>query len=75
LTALETNSHAGHTLAGTLGGLRSLAFKVQGSGAFRAVYGFVDEGAVCLVVIVGPHENIYAKAERRVKALRSAGTL
>jgi hypothetical protein len=58
-----------------LSGLRSLAFTVKGSGAFRAVYGLVDEDAVCLIVTAGPHENIYEEAERRVRALRSAGTL
>jgi mRNA-degrading endonuclease RelE of RelBE toxin-antitoxin system len=75
LATLETDPHVGHTLTGSLSGLRSLAFTVKGSGAFRAVYGLVDEGAVCLVVIVGPHENIYEKAERRVEALRAAGAL
>jgi mRNA-degrading endonuclease RelE of RelBE toxin-antitoxin system len=75
LATLETDPYAGHALAGSLSGLRSLTFTVKGSGAFRAVYGFVDEDTVCLVIIVGPHENIYAKAERRVKALRSAGAL
>ncbi len=72
---LEENPLAGHTLRGTLYGLRSLEFTVKGSGAFRAVYGVLDTEAVCLVVIVGPHENIYDRAERRVEALRAAGDL
>jgi mRNA-degrading endonuclease RelE of RelBE toxin-antitoxin system len=75
LTTLETDPLAGHALAGSLRGLRSLTFNVKGSGAFRAIYALLDDDAVCLVVIVGPHENIYAKAERRVKALRSSGNL
>lgn len=75
LGRLETDPLAGHTLRGTLYGLRSLEFTVKGSGAFRAVYGVLEEDAVCLVVIVGPHENIYDRAERRVEALRSAGIL
>ena len=75
LGRLETDPLAGHTLRGTLYGLRSLEFTVKGSGAFRAVYGVLDEEAVCLVVIVGPHENIYDRAERRVEALRSSGVL
>ena len=75
LGRLEENPLAGHTLRGTLYGLRSLEFTVQGSGAFRAVYGVLDTEAICLVVIVGPHENVYDRAERRVEALRAAGDL
>jgi mRNA-degrading endonuclease RelE of RelBE toxin-antitoxin system len=75
LGELETNPLAGHTLKGTLTGLRSLGFTVKGSGAFRAVYAVIDDEAVCLVIIVGPHENIYEAAERRVESLRAAGEL
>src|SRR5688572_16104846 len=75
LGRLETNPLAGHTLQGTLNNLRALEFTVKGSGAFRAVYGVLETDAVCLVVIVGPHENIYDKAERRVEGLRAAGVL
>jgi mRNA-degrading endonuclease RelE of RelBE toxin-antitoxin system len=72
---LETNPLAGHPLKGTLHNLRALEFTVKGSGAFRAVYGVLDTDTVCLVVLVGPHENIYDRAERRVEALRTAGVL
>jgi mRNA-degrading endonuclease RelE of RelBE toxin-antitoxin system len=75
LGRLEENPLAGHSLRGTLHRLRSLEFTVKGSGAFRAVYGVLDADAVCLVVIVGPHENIYDRAERRVEALRATGVL
>ena len=75
LGRLETNPLAGHTLQGTLYNLRALEFTVKGSGAFRAVYGVLDTDAVCLVVIVGPHENIYDRAQRRVEALRTAGVI
>lgn len=75
INTLETNPDAGHWLAGTLNGLRSLKFTIKGSGAFRAVYGQIDDGTVCLVVIVGPHENLYREAERRVQALRKAGII
>ena len=75
LGRLETNPLAGHPLQGTLNNLRALEFTVRGSGAFRAVYGVLDTDAVCLVVIVGPHENIYDRAERRVEALRAAGVV
>jgi mRNA-degrading endonuclease RelE of RelBE toxin-antitoxin system len=72
LGRLETNPKAGHPLQGTLYRLRSLEFTVKGSGAFRAVYCAIDTDAVCLVIIVGPHETIYDRAERRVEALRNA---
>jgi len=75
LTALETNSEAGHSLSGVLNGLRALEFAVKGSGEFRAVYGLVDDNTVCLVAIVGPHENVYREAERRVKTMRKADTI
>jgi mRNA-degrading endonuclease RelE of RelBE toxin-antitoxin system len=48
---------------------------VKGSGAFRVVYGLLDDGTVFLIIVVGPHENIYDKAERRIKSLRAAGIL
>jgi mRNA-degrading endonuclease RelE of RelBE toxin-antitoxin system len=75
LGRLEEDPLAGHVLRGSLYRLRSLEFTVKGSGAFRAVYGVLEPDAVCLVVIVGPHENIYDRAERRVAALRAAGLL
>jgi len=75
LGRLEENPLAGHTLQGTLYRLRSLEFTVKSSGAFRAVYGVLETDAVCLIIIVGPHENLYDKAERRVESLRAAGVL
>jgi hypothetical protein len=65
---------AGHALRSSLYNLRALEFTVKGSGAFRAVYGVLETDAVCLV-IVGSHENIYDRAERRVEALRAAGVI
>lgn len=67
---LESNPHRGHTLTGSLRGSRSLEFSLKGSGQYRAVYFVLDDEKVCLVFIVGSHENIYEKAERRVAALR-----
>jgi mRNA-degrading endonuclease RelE of RelBE toxin-antitoxin system len=70
LSRLERDPDAGHALTGSLRGCRSLDFSVQGSGQYRAVYIVVAPLQVCLVFIVGPHENIYRMAERRAQAAR-----
>jgi mRNA-degrading endonuclease RelE of RelBE toxin-antitoxin system len=72
---LEDDPFLGHSLTGSLKGTRSLDFSLPGSGVYRAVYVVSDTTRVCLVLIVGPHENIYDRAERRVKALRHAGQI
>lgn len=65
---LAAEPYAGHTLAGSLKGARSLEFSMPG-GAYRAVY-VVDEAAYeCIVLVVGAHEGIYARAERRMRAI------
>lgn len=63
---LEDDPYRAHALAGSVGGTRSLEFSVKGSGA-RAVYVVIDPERTCLVHIIGPHENISAKAERRAR--------
>ena len=65
---LEDDPYLGHTLSGSLRGTRSLEFNLPGYGECRAVYIVDTRGHVCVVFIVGPHENIYQKAERRAKA-------
>ena len=72
LLTLETEPLRGHTLTGSLRGARSLEFSLKGSGVYRAVYIVRDDRRVCLVFIVGPHENMYDRAERRVLAARRA---
>ena len=68
LPRLEDDPSAGHTLSGFLRGTRSLEFTLRGGGAYGAVYIVLDEVSVCVVLIVGPHENIYERAERRYRA-------
>jgi mRNA-degrading endonuclease RelE of RelBE toxin-antitoxin system len=68
---LELNPHLGHTLKGSLRGVRSLEFTMKG-GVFRALYVIDEPNRVVIVFLVGPHENIYKKAERRWAALRKA---
>lgn len=74
MLALEENPYKGHTLKGALRGLRSLEFFLP-EGACRSVYAVKAKERVCLVIIVGYHEGLYEKAERRVRALRRQGML
>jgi len=73
LNALKQEPLKGHALRGSLAGVRSLEFSLPG-GAQRAVYVVLDEEHVCLVFLVGAHEGIYEKAERRAEGLRRQGT-
>lgn len=73
--ALENDHTLGHVLSGSLKGARSLEFSLPGSGEYRAVYIAEDENQVCLIFIVGPHEDIYDRVERRIKALKRQGRI
>ena len=66
----EDNPELGHALQGSLHGVRALEFTLKGSVAYRAVYTIVDEQRVCVVFLVGPHENIYKRAERRWESVK-----
>ncbi len=67
---LEENPELGHALQGSLRGVRALELTLKGSGAYRAVYTVIDQQRVCIVLLVGPHENMYQRAERRWAALK-----
>ena len=67
---LEANPHLGHTLTGSLRGARSIEFNLKSGGAYRAVYTILDDRRICVVFLVGPHENIYKEAERRWNAVK-----
>jgi addiction module RelE/StbE family toxin len=73
ISRLEEDPYLGHPLVGSLKGTRSLEFSLPGSGVYRAVYVVNDTSRICLVLIVGPHENIYDRAARRINALRRVG--
>lgn len=66
ISTLAQNPKAGHLLSGLLRGVRSLEFSLPG-GAYRAAYVLQTERHVCLVFLIGPHENFYEKAERRYR--------
>ncbi|UOF88765.1 type II toxin-antitoxin system RelE/ParE family toxin [Fodinisporobacter ferrooxydans] len=74
ILALETDPYIGHTLSGSLRGVRSLEFSLPG-GAYRAAYVVLENQEVCLIFIVGPHENFYDEAERRYRALQKSDKL
>jgi len=71
---LETNPYLGKPKQRTLKGVRALSFTMPG-GAYRAAYVVSSSKRVCLVFMVGPHENFYREAERRYKALRTQGRI
>jgi hypothetical protein len=76
LSRLRDDPYLGHPLGGRLKGARALEFSLKGIGECRAVYLMLEsdtphESIVCLIAIVGPHENIYDRAVSRVEALRS----
>lgn len=72
---LRDEPSRGHFLTGNLRGCRSLEFSLKGSGVSRAVYVVTEEKRIRLVFLVGPHENVDDRAERRVAALRRSGQL
>ncbi|MBM2813050.1 MAG: cytotoxic translational repressor of toxin-antitoxin stability system [Chloroflexi bacterium] len=74
LQSLKQDPGRGHALRRSLAGVRSLEFSLPG-GAHRAIYVVIEDERVCLVFLVGAHEGIYERAERRVQALRHQGTV
>lgn len=66
LAKLKVEPLLGHTLSGSLKGVRSLEFSAPG-GAYRAAYVVKDQE--CIVFLIGSHENFYKEAERRFDAL------
>jgi addiction module RelE/StbE family toxin len=73
IRGLADDPFRGHALTGDLKGTRSLEFSLPGSGVYRAVYVVIDTDQICLIFIVGPHENIYDCARRRLQALQRSG--
>lgn len=69
MDALRDNPLAGHPLSGSLAGLRSLEFSLRGSGQHRAIYVVRELTYSCVVVFIGSHENVYDRAERRLRSL------
>lgn len=71
LRELRTNPKKGHGLVQNLQGARALEFTIKGSGEYRAAYVFQEEEEKVTIFLIGPHENFYEEAGRRVKLLKS----
>ncbi len=71
LRELRTNPEKGHGLSQNLQGVRALEFLIKGSGDYRAAYVIQEEARKVTVFLVGPRENFYDEAARRVKLLTS----
>jgi len=68
LSTLKEKPHLGHMLKGSLKGVRSLKFNINGV-AYRAAYIVLEKERTCLIFMVGPHEGFYKEAERRAKSV------
>ncbi len=75
IAKLEADPLLGHPLKGSLKGVRALEFSLKGSGVYRAAYIVDEHDLVCIIFIVGPHQNIYRDATKRLKALNKSGGL
>jgi len=53
-------------LSGNLKGLKSYKFNLP-DGAYRAFLKIYKDESVCLLILIGPGENLYRIAARRVK--------
>lgn len=70
LRELKTDPKKGHGLSQNLQGVQSLEFSIKGSGDYRAAYVIQEEERKVTVFLIGPHENFYDEAARRVKLLK-----
>lgn len=69
LLKLEENREDGELLSGDLYPSYALKFSLPG-GEFRAAYVFLRSKKVFLIYLIGPRENFYELASRRMRALR-----
>jgi hypothetical protein len=69
LDALKSDPMAGHALTGSLAGVRPLSFSLRGSGQHRALCVFRESTGHSIIFLIGPHENIYDRGERRFRLL------
>ena len=75
ILSLESNPLKGVPLKGKLKDCRSIKFTLPGKGDYRVVYILKEPSKVCLVFFIGPRENIYKEAARKVEVLRKQGLI
>mgnify|MGYP001256912785 CR=1 FL=1 len=70
LKILKNDPEKGHPLTGSLQGARSLEFSSKGSGQYRAAYVYIIKDSKVTIFMVGPHENFYKQALKRVSLVK-----
>jgi len=70
IKVLKEEPLTGSALKGSLVGVRSLHFKIKGSGEWRTAYYLLSKEKVCLVLLIDTRENFYKKAVVRLKAIK-----
>jgi len=75
ILSLEDNPLKGKPLKGKLKDCRSTKFTLPGKGDYRVIYVPKESSKACLVFFIGPRENIYEEAVRKVEALRKQGLI
>ena len=56
-------------------GLYSYSFTLKGAGSYRAIFDLIEENKVCLLIVIGPRENFYRTARKKVKNLKDRGII
>ena len=73
LLELENNpADKTSSLSGILKGLKSYKFNLN-DGAYRAILKIYEGDSVCLLILIGPRENLYKQVARKVKSLKKQG--
>lgn len=77
LIKLEENpKEKSSSLSGShLQGLYSYSFTLKGAGSYRAIFDIIEDNKVCLLIMIGPRENFYVKARKKVKDLKDKGII
>jgi len=77
LRELEKNpKEKASTLSGhDLQPLYCYSFNLKGSGSYRAIFDLLEEDKVCLLLVIGPRENFYPKARKKIKDLKKKGLI
>ena len=67
----KSSALSGHDLPS----LYCYSFNLKGSGSYRAIFDLIEENKVCLLLVIGPRENVYFKASRKIRDLKKKGLI